>query len=49
MGTLRSETDHSGMVVNNVLLGVPVVVDGWFEWDDSGFPDGVVDSSGVLL
>ena len=53
MGTLRSLTNHSGMIVNGVTLGEPVELDddpSTFEWDDSRFPNGeceVVD--GVLI
>ena len=51
MGTLRSLTDHSGMSVNGVTLGDPVELDddpSTFEWDDSRFPDGVIDAEGNI-
>ena len=51
MGTLRSLTDHSGMSVNGVTLGDPVELDddpATFEWDDSRFPDGVIDYEGNI-
>jgi hypothetical protein len=51
MGTLRSLTDHSGMIVNGVILGDPVELDDdplSFEWDDSRFPDGVIDDEGKI-
>jgi YD repeat-containing protein len=51
MGTLRSTTDHSGLVVNGVLLGDPVDIDGdpeTFEWDDSAFPQGEIDADGNI-
>jgi hypothetical protein len=51
MGTLRSTTDHSGMVVNGVILGDPVDIDGdpeTFEWDDSAFPQGEIDADGNI-
>jgi hypothetical protein len=49
MGTLRSTTDHSGLVVNGVILGEPVEIDGnpeTYEWDDSAFPQGEIDAEG---
>lgn len=51
MGTLRSHTDHTGMTVNGVLLGEPVNLDddsSTFEWDDSAFPNGVIDAEGNI-
>jgi hypothetical protein len=55
MGTLRSETDHTGLMVNGVALGQPArdVDDneqpiGEYRWDDSRFPDGLLDAEGVL-
>lgn len=51
MGTLRSLTDHSGLVVNGVLLGQPVEIDGdpaTFEWDDSAFPNAWLDAEGTI-
>ncbi len=52
MGTLRSTTDVKGMVVNGVLLGDPVEVDGdpaTFEYDDSAFPNGQIISGAVVV
>jgi hypothetical protein len=49
MGTLRSTTNHSGLVVNGVILGEPVEIDGnpeTYEWDDSAFPNGEIDADG---
>jgi hypothetical protein len=53
MGTLRSTTDHTGLVVNGVILGQPLETDDptVFEWDDSAFPNGecaVVDGALVV-
>lgn len=62
MGTLRSKTNVSGLVVNEVTLGIAPIslVDGtppqagdsisdlWFIWDDSAFPNGVVNSDGSV-
>jgi len=51
MGTLRSTTDHTGLVVNGVILGDPVDIDGdpeTFEWDDSAFPQGEIDADGNI-
>ena len=46
MGTLRSNTtEPQGHLVNGVLLGEPVELDGnplTYEWDDSAFPNGSV-------
>ena len=52
MGTLRSTTDHSGMIVNGVILGQPVEVDGnpdTYEWDDSAFPNGEIKADGTII
>jgi hypothetical protein len=55
MGTLRSATDHSSMVVNGITLGEPArdVDDngepvGEYRWDDSRLPNGVIDDSGEI-
>lgn len=63
MGTLRSydiEIDPEtgvktylcqGLVVNGVLLGEPIEVDGdpnTAEWDDSAFPNGTIDRAGIV-
>jgi hypothetical protein len=55
MGTLRSMTDHSGMVVNGITLGDPArdLDDndepvGEYRWDDSRLPDGVISDSGEI-
>lgn len=52
MGLLKSNTNHTGLVVNNVILGDPVELDGdptTFEWDDSMFPNGVIDAEGNVV
>jgi hypothetical protein len=52
MGTLRSEKDFSGNVVNGVILGDPIEIDGnpaTFEWDDSAFPNGVIKKDGTIV
>jgi hypothetical protein len=52
MGTLRSTTDHSGLVVNGVILGEPVEIDGnpeTYEWDHSAFPNGEIDADGSII
>jgi hypothetical protein len=63
MGTLRSydiETDPEtgakvylaqGLVVNGVILGNPIELDGdpnTAEWDDSAFPNGTIDRAGIV-
>jgi hypothetical protein len=55
MGTLRSMTDHSGMMVNGITLGQPAQdIDdngepvGEYRWDDSRLPDGVIDDGGEI-
>jgi hypothetical protein len=55
MGTLRSATDHSGMVVNGITLGQPAQdMDddgqpfGEYKWDDSRLPTGEIDDAGVI-
>lgn len=40
-----------GLVVNGVLLGVPVELDGdpgSAEWDDSALPNGTIDRAGIV-
>ena len=51
MGTLRSTTDLTGLVVNGCLLGVPVFdeTNSMFMWDDNAFPTGTIDPSGVVI
>jgi len=51
MGTLRSLTDHTGMVVNGITLGSPVELDddpSTYEWDDHRIPSGTIDADGVI-
>jgi hypothetical protein len=55
MGTLRSASDCSGMVINGVLLGEPSFTDAndeekepLFIWDDSRFPQGLIEDSGTI-
>ena len=47
MGTLISTTDHTGLEVNRVLLGSPVVTEDEvpvYSWDDSMLPNGTIDT-----
>jgi hypothetical protein len=40
-----------GLVVNGVLLGEPIEIDGdpsTAEWDDSAFPNGTIDRAGIV-
>jgi len=42
---------EKGMVVNGVLLGEPLELDGnplTAEWDDSAFPNGTIDRAGNI-
>ena len=42
---------EQGMVVNGVILGEPVELDGnplTAEWDDSMFPNGTIDKDGKI-
>jgi hypothetical protein len=42
---------EQGMVVNGVILGDPVELDGnplTAEWDDSMFPNGTIDKTGKI-
>jgi len=55
MGLLRSNQNHSGMVVNGVTLGDPARdVDkndkpvGEYRWDDARLPCGFIDTSGTI-
>lgn len=51
MGIIKSFTDHSGLVVNGVILGNPVEIDEdplTYEWCDGMFPDGELDAEGIL-
>ena len=51
MGTLRSLTDHTGMVVNGITLGSPVELDddpSTYEWDDHRIPSGTIDADGTI-
>lgn len=56
MGTLRSTTDHTGRQVNGVTLGDAArhrdkngkPVSGEYRWDDSRFPNGVIEDDGTL-
>lgn len=51
MGIIRSLTNHTGLVINGVILGYPVELDDnptTYEWDDGMFPDGELDADGTL-
>jgi hypothetical protein len=55
MGTLRSMTDHTGLIVHSIVLGQPVrdIDDndeqvGEYRWDDSRLPNGVVEDDGTI-
>jgi hypothetical protein len=55
MGTLRSDSDHSGLMFNGITLGQPArdMDDndepiGEYRWDDSRLPNGVVEDDGTI-
>ena len=57
MGTLRSMSDHTGLVVNSITLGQPArdtddngepLLDGEYRWDDSRLPNGVIQDDGTI-
>jgi hypothetical protein len=55
MGTLRSETNHTGLMVYGITLGQPArdMDDngepvGEYRWDDSRLPNGVVEDDGTI-
>jgi hypothetical protein len=55
MGTLRSITDHTGLMVNGITLGQPARdMDnndepiGEYRWDDSRLPNGVIEDDGTI-
>jgi hypothetical protein len=55
MGTLRSTTDHAGLIVHGITLGEAARdVDendepfGEYRWDDSRLPNGVISDSGDI-
>jgi hypothetical protein len=57
MGTLRSQYDHSGMMVNGITLGEPAwdtdengerVKGSDYRWDDSALPNGSIDWGGEI-
>ena len=55
MGTLRSNSDCTGMGVNNITLGDPTFTDEMTEdavplcaWDDSRLPDGFIEDDGTI-
>jgi hypothetical protein len=52
MGRLFSYFNHQGLVINGILLGEPVEIDGdptTFEWDDQRIPDGEIDENGSII
>lgn len=57
MGTLRSASDCTGLVINGVTLGEPTFTDEMqadanpilFAWDDPRLPSGVIDDDGTII
>jgi hypothetical protein len=52
MGTLRSFTDHTGLVVNGTALGVPNLCEcdpTVFSWDDGSLPNGEIVDGEIIL
>jgi hypothetical protein len=57
MGTLRSSSDCSGLLVNGITLGEPTFTDVvlsldpdplLFAWDDPRLPNGVIEDEGTI-
>jgi hypothetical protein len=55
MGTLRSDMDHGGLMVNGVMLGEAArdtdddgLLFGEYRWDDSLLPSGVIEQDGTI-
>jgi len=57
MGTLRSASDCSSLIVNGIILGDPTFTDEipsqdakpvLFAWDDSRLPNGVIGDDGSI-
>jgi hypothetical protein len=57
MGTLRSATDHTGLIVNGITLGEPArdtdddgepLPDSEYRWDDSRLPSGTLNDNGEI-
>lgn len=57
MGTLRSASDCSGLLVNGITLGDPTFTDEvpsleadpiLFAWDDPRIPTGVIEDDGTI-
>lgn len=57
MGTLRSASDCSDLIINNVTLGEPTFTDVMppledgplmFAWDDPRLPSGVIEDDGAI-
>lgn len=56
MGTLRSASDCSGLIVNGITLGMPTFtneidpsVEVLFAWDDPRIPSGFIDNDGTII
>jgi hypothetical protein len=52
MGTLRSHTNHTGMIVDGITLGEPVELDddpATWEWDDHRIPTGEILADGTIV
>ena len=52
MGRLRSHTNHTGLVVDGIILGDPVELDDdptTWEWDDHRIPTGEIMADGTVV
>jgi hypothetical protein len=58
MGTLRSATNHTGLIVNGITLGDPArdtdddgepSPNSEYRWDDSRIPSGTLDEQGEIM
>ena len=52
MGRLWSTTDHTGLVVDGIILGDPIELDEdptTYEWDDHRIPNGEILADGTIV
>jgi hypothetical protein len=58
MGTLHSNYNHSGLVINNITLGDPaqecdeegnVIENSGYSWDHPQFPNGTIEENGSII
>lgn len=49
MSRIVSRFDWTGMQVNGIILGSPLVEDDWFIWDHDMFSSGAIDEEGNIV